>query len=78
MKCSMGACVNVHGVGRNLNQRNQIMKHIDAGSDNPPIRLINAVTSFATMNGSKIEGPVNVGIQVGEINVPTKWKEFVT
>ena len=54
------------------------MKHIDAGSDNPPIRLINAVTSFATMNGSKIEGPVNVGIQVGEINVPTKWKEFVT
>ena len=74
----MGACINVHGVGRNLNQRNQIMKHIGAGSEDPPIRLINTVTTFATMNGSKIEGPVNVGIPVGEINVPTKWKEFMT
>ena len=53
------------------------MKHIGAGSEDPPIRLINTVTTFATMNGSKIEGPVNVGIRVGEINVLTKWKEFV-
>ena len=53
------------------------MKHIGAGLEDPPIRLINAVTTFATMNGSKIEGPVNVGIRMGEINVLTKWKEFV-
>ena len=74
----MGACVSMHGVGWNLNQRNQIMKDISAGSEDPPIRLINVVATFATMNGTKIEGPVNVGIRVGEVNVPTKWKEFVT
>ena len=73
----MGACVNVHGVGQNLDQRNRIMKHIGVGSEDPPLCLINAVTTFATMNGSTIDGPVNVGIRMGEINVLTKWKEFV-
>ena len=54
------------------------MKHIGVGLEDPPLCLINAVTTFATMNDSKIEGPVNVGIRMGEINVPMKWKEFVT
>jgi hypothetical protein len=54
------------------------MKHIGAGLKDPPICLINAATTLATVNGSKIEGPVNIGIQMGEINVPTKWEEFVT
>ena len=78
MKCSVGACVNVYRIGRNLDGRNRIVKHSGAGAKNPPIRLINAVTTLATINTSEVEGAVDVGIRMGEIYVPTEWKEFMT
>ncbi len=74
----MGACVDVDRVGRNLNGRDWIVKHGNAGAKNAPIRLVDTVTTLATMNKSEVEGTVDVGILMGEIYIPTKWEEFVT
>jgi len=49
------------------------VKHGGAGAENVPIRPINTVTTLATVNGSEVEGPVDVGILMGEIDIPTKW-----
>ena len=54
------------------------MKHSGAGAENPPIRLINTVTALVTISSGKVEGTVDVGIRMGEINIPTEWKEFMT
>ena len=54
------------------------MKHSGAGAENPPIRLINTVTTLATINNGEVKVTVDVGIRMGEINIPTEWKEFVT
>ncbi len=54
------------------------MKHSSAGAENPPIRLINTVTALATINSGEVEGTVDVGIRMGEINILTEWKEFMT
>ncbi len=65
-------------VGRNLNRRDRIVKHGGAGAKNALLRLVDTVTTLATMNRSEVEGAVDVGILMGEIYIPTKWKEFVT
>jgi len=65
-------------IGRNLNRRDRIVKHGGAGAKNAPIRLVDMVMTLATMNRSEVEGAVDVCILMGEIYIPTKWKEFVT
>ena len=54
------------------------MKHNGAGAKNIPVRLTNTVPTLAPANGGEIKGTMNVGICMGEIDVPTKWKKFVT
>ena len=52
------------------------MKHRRLFREGIPVRLGDAIACFTTMNGGKIEGAMDVCIEVSEIEPTTKEHKF--
>jgi hypothetical protein len=53
------------------------MEHISARPKDVPICAAHKIATFMTMNGGKIKMAMNISIQVGEVDKPTKGKKSV-
>ena len=67
VKGRMSPAVDVNQICWNIKPRKSVAKHKLVFAEGIPVPLANAITGFLFTNGSKFKGPVNVGIQVTNI-----------
>jgi hypothetical protein len=70
----MGAGIDVHGVGSDLFQRNQIVKHRCVQSEDVPVIAAHSITAFATAKCGKVKWAMDKRVGVGEVDILVKWK----
>ena len=72
----MGAGVDVHRVGSDLQQRHRIMKHRCARSEDGPIVATHSITAFTTAKCCKVERSMDECVQMGEVDILAEWISF--
>jgi hypothetical protein len=73
----VSSAIKMNRISRDIETRNGVAEHGRVPLENVPVYLIDAITGFATANGSKIKRPVNVGIEVCEVHPFAKRNKLV-
>jgi hypothetical protein len=74
IKGHVSPTVEVNQICRNIKTRKRIAKHRLVFTENIPVFLENAITSLLAADCGKFKGPVNVGIQVTNIQPFFEWQ----
>ena len=73
----VSTAINVNRIGGNVEGRYGVLEHGGMLSKDVPILLAYAVSAFATSNGSKIEGTMDEGVKVCDVQPLWKRQEVV-
>jgi hypothetical protein len=73
----VGATIDMNRVSWNVKTGGGILKHIRMFPKDVPIILRDAITCFASANGSNLEWAVNVSIKMCDIEPFPKWQKIV-
>jgi hypothetical protein len=68
--------VNVDGVGRKVEPREWVMEHSGVFCENVLVKLEDAISCFTSMDGSKVEGAMDVCIGVSKVQLTTEGHKF--